>query len=292
MRKGVILTAGYGTRFLPATKAVPKAMLPIADKPAVQYLVEEAVAAGLSQIVMVVSPAAADLLRQHFSPAPALEAFLAERGNQAQLAEVRRIAELAEITYVCQEEPLGIAHALLCAQPAVGDEPFVLFFTDDIVVNCVPLAGQLAEVFQRHGGPVVAVMRVPREDISSYGVVAVEAVGERLFRVLGLVEKPEPQEAPSDLAIVGRYLLTPDIFAAALETPPGRDGEVQLTDALAILSQRRPLFAYQFQGNRYDTGRPLGMLLATLDMALRRPDLAAGLREYLSQKSLTGGPQP
>jgi len=267
-------------------------MLPIANKPAVQYLVEEAVAAGLDQIVMVVSPGAAGIIQDHFSPSPALEAFLEGRGNLAQLEEVRRIAALADITYVCQKEALGIAHALLCAQSAVGDEPFVLFFTDDIVDHPVPLAHQLVAVYERYRGPVLAVKRVPPEEISSYGIVDAEPLGEGVLRVSGLVEKPEPPEAPSDLAIVGRYLLTPEIFDAAKITPPGKGDEVQLTDALAILLRRRPLYAYLFPGDRYDTGQPLGMLLATLELALRRPDMAAAVREYLRRKSFLDGSQP
>lgn len=280
VRKALVLAAGFGTRFLPATKALPKELLPLLDRPVIQYVVEEAVAAGLEQVI-IVTAAGKGAIEDYFDSAPELERLLAARGDDEALEEVRRPACLAEVIYVRQKERLGVGHAVLSARAAVGDEPFALLFPDDVILSPEPAIGQLLRVSEKCGGSVLAVERVPPQEISSYGVIQPEAVGPRLHRVLGLVEKPSPQEAPSDLAVVGRYVLMPQVFAALAETPPSANGEIQLTDGLALLLRQQPLYAYEYEGERHDTGRPLGLLKASLAVALRRPDMAPALRAYL-----------
>lgn len=287
VRKAVVLAAGLGTRLLPATKAQPKEMLPLVDKPIIQYAVEEAAASGLRQLIMVTAMAKR-AVKDHFDRSIELEQALREKGDTAHLAEVQRISELADIVYVRQKEQRGVGDAVLAAREAVGNEPFVLFFPDDVIIAEVPAARQLMDVFGRYGGSVLAVQRVPAAQLESYGIVDGEPVAQGIIRVQGLVEKPSPQEAPSDLGIVGRYVLTPEIFDALAETPPGKGGEIQLTDALALLLARQPLFAYQFQGNRYDTGQTLGLLKASVELALRRPDIGPALRQYLRDLALGG----
>ena len=286
VRTGVILAAGHGTRMLPITKAGPKEMLPLVDKPVIHYVVEEAVASGLEHIVMVTS-AGKRAVEDYFDRAPALERALEEKGEVERLAEVRLVAEMADIIYVRQKEQRGIGHAVLTARRAIGDEPFVLYFPDDVIVGDPPATRQLIDVYERHQGCVLAVERVPRAEISHYGSMAVEALEEDVFRVLSLVEKPRPEEAPSDLGIVGRYVLTPDIFEALKETKPGVGGEIQITDGLALLLKQKPIFACRFHGKRYDTGRPLGLLQASIDLALQRPELAPQLKDYLRSLDLS-----
>ena len=280
VRKAVVLAAGYGTRLLPATKAHPKETLPLVDKPIIQYTVEEAAASGLEQVI-IVTAASKRAVEDHFDRSLELEQALLARGELARLEEIRRITDLADIVYVRQKEQRGIGDAVLTARSIIGNEPFVLFFPDDVIVSDVPAARQLIDVYEAQGGPVLAVEEVPREEVESYGIVDGEAIGEGLYRVRALVEKPKPSEAPSNLAIVGRYVLTPEIFDALLETKPGKGGEIQITDALALLLRRQPMFAYQFQGRRFDTGRPLGLLKASIELALLRPDIAPDLRRYL-----------
>lgn len=280
VRKAVFPAAGWGTRFLPATKALPKEMIPLVDKPVIQYVVEEAVAAGITQII-IVTAAGKEAIADHFDRAVALERALEDRGKHDQRDELRAIAQLAEIAYVRQQEQLGLGHAVGVARPFVGDEPFAVFLSDDLIVHERPCMAQMLEVFERHGGPVVAVERVPPEQISSYGVIKPRPIAPRVAVVEDLVEKPAPADAPSDLGIVGRYILTPDIFDAIAATPPGAGGEIQLTDALRRLLAERPLYAYEFLGQRYDTGNKLGFLKATVAFALRRPDLADEFRAYL-----------
>lgn len=287
VRKAVILAAGLGTRLLPATKAQPKEMLALIDKPIIQYAVEEAAASGLPDVIMVTS-LAKRAVKAHFDRSPKLERALREKGDSARLADVQRIPKLADITYVHQKEQRGVGDAVLAAREAVGNEPFVLFFPDDVIIAEVPAAKQLMDVSARYGGSVLAVQRVPAAQLPSYGVVDGEPVAQGVMRVQGLVEKPEPDEAPSDLGIVGRYVLTPEIFDAIAATQPGKGGEIQLTDALAILRGRQPIFAYQFQGTRYDTGQALGMLKASVDLALRRPDIGPPFRQYLRDLALGG----
>jgi UTP--glucose-1-phosphate uridylyltransferase len=287
VRKAVVLAAGLGTRLLPATKAQPKEMLPLLEKPIIQYAVEEAAASGLHQIIMVTAMAKR-AVKDHFDRSIELEQALREKGDTDHLAEVQRISELADIIYVHQEEPRGVGHAVLAARDAVGNEPFVLSFPDDVIITDVPVARQLMDVFGRYGGSVLAVERVPPAQLESYGVVDGEPVAQGVIRLHNLVEKPSPQEAPSDLGIVGRYVLTPEIFDALAETPPGWGGEIQLTDALRLLLARQPVFAYQFQGNRYDTGQTLGLLKASVELALRRPDIGPPFRQYLRDLALGG----
>lgn len=284
VRKGVILAAGYGTRFLPATKAQPKEMLPLVDKPVIQYIVEEAVAAGLEQLI-IVSASAKRSLEDHFDRDFELERALSEKGDSARLEEIRRLATLADIAFVRQKERMGTGHAVLQTRWLVGDEPFALFFPDDIILSQTPAIGQLIDVFQRYQGSVLAVMEVPREDVYHYGVVDAEPLEERVYRLRGMVEKPHPDQAPSNLISVGRFVLTPDIFPILARTSPGQAGEIWLTDALSVLMERSPVYACRYQGERFDTGQPLGLLKAALTLALQRPDLGPELRAYL--KALT-----
>jgi UTP--glucose-1-phosphate uridylyltransferase len=280
VRKAVFPAAGLGTRFLPATKAQPKEMLPLVDKPTIQYVVEEAVASGLDEIILVTGRNKR-AIEDHFDAAFELEYYLQDRGKLDELAQIKTISEMASVSYVRQKEPLGLGHAILCARPLVGDEPFGVFLGDDIIVSRVPCMLQLLDVFQRQDGPVLAVMRVPKEEIGRYGVIVPRGLGGNVFEVLDLVEKPDPQDAPSDLAIMGRYVLTPDLFPILAETPPDSRGEIQLTNGLRTLRGRRPIYAVEFEGRRHDTGEKLGFLKATVEFALARPDLADAFRAYL-----------
>ena len=288
VRKAVVLAAGYGTRLLPATKAQPKEALPLVDKPIIQYTVEEAAASGLDQVI-IVTAAGKRAIEDHFDRSLEIEAALQEKGDLARLEEIRRISELADIVYVRQKEQKGVGDAVLTAKDVVGGEPFVLFFPDDVILADVPVARQMMDVFSRYRAPILAVEEVPPEEIESYGVVEPEMVEDSVFRVRSLVEKPSREEAPSNLGIVGRYVLTPDIFEALARTAPGKGREVQLTDGLALLLERGPVYAYRFEGKRYDTGRPLGLLKASIEIALRRPDIGPHLRDYL--RSLDLGPE-
>ena len=280
VRTAVFPAAGLGTRFLPATKAQPKEMLPLVDKPMIQYVVEEAVAAGLDRL-SIVTGRGKRAIEDHFDAAIELEFYLQERGKWEELAQIKTISDLASVSYIRQKEPLGLGHAILCAQPLVADESFAVFLGDDIIVADPPAISQLLAVHERYGEPVLAVERVPTSQLSMYGVIRGSAVGDNVYLVEDLVEKPAPEAAPSDLAIIGRYVLTPDIFPLLRETPPDHRGEIQLTDALRRLRERRPLYAVRFIGRRFDTGDKLGFLKATVEMALARPDLADAFRAYL-----------
>jgi UTP--glucose-1-phosphate uridylyltransferase len=286
VRKGVFPAAGLGTRFLPATKAQPKEMLPLVDKPTIQYVVEEAVASGLAEII-IVTGRGKRAIEDHFDASFELEYYLQDRGKHEELAQIKTISELASVSYVRQKEPLGLGHAILCARALVGDEPFGVFLGDDIIGGArTPCMRQLLDVFARHGGPVLAVERVPRERIHQYGVIAGRPVGNGVYEITDLVEKPKAEDAPSDLAIIGRYVLTPDLFAILGETSPDGRGEIQLTDALRTLRRRRPMYALEFEGKRYDTGDKLGFLKATVEFALARPDLSEAFRAYLKSLPL------
>jgi UTP--glucose-1-phosphate uridylyltransferase len=280
VRKAVFPAAGLGTRFLPATKAQPKEMLPLVDKPTIQYVVEEAVASGLEEIVLVTGRNKR-AIEDHFDAAFELEYYLQDRGKTEELAQIKTISELASVSYVRQKEPLGLGHAILCARSIVGGEPFGVFLGDDIIVSETPCMRQLLEVYARHDGPVVAVMRIPREEIGRYGVIEAKPLGGNVYEVLDMVEKPAPEDAPSDLAIIGRYVLTPDLFPILAETSPDARGEIQLTNGLRTLRQKRPIYALEFEGRRYDTGDKLGFLKATVDFALARPDLRDEFRAHL-----------
>lgn len=280
VRKAVVLAAGYGTRLLPATKAQPKESLPLVDKPLIQYTVEEAAASGLTQ-VCIVTAASKRAVEDHFDRSIELEMTLREKGDLGRLAEIQRISDLADIVYVRQKEQKGIGHAVLQAKDVIGNEPFALLFPDDVLVADVPVTKQMIDVFDERGGSVIAVQEVPDEEVESYGIVGGDDVGDGVVRLHSLVEKPKLEEAPSRLGIVGRYVLTPEIFDIIQRTPPGKGREVQITDALATLMETQPVFAYQFKGHRFDTGRPLGMLIASIELGLRRADIGPGLREFL-----------
>ena len=285
--KAVILAAGHGTRFLPATKAVPKEMLPLVDQPVIQHVVEEAVTAGLQHITIVTAGAKRSV-EDHFDRNSELEQVLESSGMDSELREVRRVTDLADIAFVRQKVRRGIAHAVLSARLVVGEEPFALFFPDDIIISDVPAIRQLIDVHNRHGGSILAVQRLPREEVVHYGVISPEAVEERVYRVRGIVEKPSLKEAPSDLAIVGRYILAADVWPLLERTPPGANGEMQLTDTLAMLIEAgHPLFACELQGERFDTGRPLGLLQASVTLALRSEDIGPALKQYLRSLSLS-----
>lgn len=275
--------AGLGTRFLPATKAQPKEMLPLVDKPTIQYGVEEAVASGVPNIV-VVTGRGKNAIEDHFDVSKELEAFLESRGKQDLADEVRKISELIQVSYVRQGEPLGLGHAVLVTETIVGDEPFAVILADDVYDATPPALKQMIDVFERAGGPVLAVERVPMENVSAYGVIAGEpapALGRGVYRITDLVEKPPREQAPSDLAIVGRYLLTPDIFPALHETAKDKSGEIQLTNGLRRLLKSRPLYALEIDGVRHDTGNKLGFLKASVYFALKRPDIADQFRAFL-----------
>src|SRR5882757_7078367 len=288
IRKAVFPAAGLGTRFLPATKAQPKEMLPLVDKPIIQYGVEEAVASGVDNIILVTGRGK-NAIEDHFDRSVELESFLESRGKREQLDEVRKISNLINFAYVRQGEPLGLGHAVLVARELVGNEPFAVILGDDVIDANPPAIKQLIDVFDRLGGPVLAVERVPREDISSYGVIAIDPnlkLGEGIYQVRDLVEKPPKEEAPSDLAIIGRYILTPDIFPALAATKSDKTGEIQLTNGLRELLKTRPIYACEVKGVRHDTGNKLGFLKAVVYFALRRPDLAGKFTEYLAALDL------
>jgi len=288
VRKAVFPAAGLGTRFLPVTKAQPKEMLPLVDKPIIQYGVEEASASGIDNIILVTGRGK-NAIEDHFDVSVELESFLEARGKRDQLAEIRKISSMINVAYVRQGEPLGLGHAVLVARELVGDEPFAVILGDDVIDADPPAIKQLIDVFDRLGGPVLAVERVPREDISSYGVIAIEpntSLGEGVYQVKDLVEKPPKEEAPSDLAIIGRYVLTPDIFPALAKTGRDRSGEIQLTNGLRELLKTRPIYACEVKGVRHDTGNKLGFLKAVVYFALRRPDLADKFAAYLTSLNL------
>ena len=285
VRKAVFPAAGLGTRFLPATKAQPKEMLPLVDKPTIQYVVEEAVASGLDELVLVTGRNKR-AIEDHFDAAFELEYYLQDRGKTEELAQIKTISEMATVSYVRQKEPLGLGHAILCARTLVGNEPFGVFLGDDIIVSRTPCMRQLLDVYERYQGPVVAVMRIPGPEIGRYGVITPKPLGGNVFEVLDMVEKPAPADAPSDLAIIGRYVLTPDVFPILAETTPDSRGEIQLTNGLRTLREQRPIYAVEFEGTRYDTGDKLGFLKATVAFALARPDLGADFRAYLKSLHL------
>ncbi|MFQ5933731.1 MAG: UTP--glucose-1-phosphate uridylyltransferase GalU [Dehalococcoidia bacterium] len=281
IRKVVIPAAGWGTRFLPTTKAVPKEILPLVDRPIIHYGVEEAVASGITQVIVITSPGKT-AIQYYFEPNPELERFLEEKGKTDLLRDIRRLSSLAEMRYVIQEEQLGLGHAILTAAEAVGQEPFAVLLPDDIIQNQTPVLEQMMELYQRYQASIVAVERVGKDQISDYGIVEPEEESRGVYRVKSLVEKPKIEEAPSDLGIVGRYIFTPAIFDALKITKPGALGEIQVTDGMANLLSNEPLYAYQFRGKRHDAGTPLGMIKASIEMAFEREDMGAEIRQYLT----------
>ncbi len=289
IRKAVFPAAGLGTRFLPATKAQPKEMLPLVDKPIIQYGVEEACASGARDIILVTGRGK-NAIEDHFDVSVELETFLEARGKRDQLEEIRKISNSINLCYVRQGEPLGLGHAVLVTRNLVGNEPFAVLLADDVMDAEPPATRQLIDVFERLDGPVLAVERVPRESISSYGVVAVDRsaqLGPGVYKVIDLVEKPPRDEAPSDLAIIGRYVLTPDIFPALERTKSDRTGEIQLTNGLRELLKTRPIYACEVKGVRHDTGNKLGFLKAVVYFALKRPDLAGPFADYLTSLGIS-----
>jgi UTP--glucose-1-phosphate uridylyltransferase len=285
VRKAVFPAAGWGTRFLPATKAQPKEMLPLVDKPIIQYAVEEAVAAGIEQVIIVTS-SQKRAIEDHFDLSYELERLLEEKGEIEKLRQIRRISDLAQIAYIRQKEQLGLGHAVLMAKDLIGHEPFAVLLPDDVVVAERPCIGQLIDAYYQTHASVVAVMEVPASETGRYGVIGVEETepepgSNRLHKVSQLVEKPSAGKAPSNLAIIGRYVLTPKIFDKLEQTPRGAGGEIQLTDAIELLMQEQGVYACEFQGVRYDAGTTMGWLKASVELALQRTELATEFRAYL-----------
>lgn len=290
MRKAVLPAAGLGTRFLPATKAQPKEMLPLVDKPLIQYSVEECVASGIENVI-IVTGRGKQAIEDHFDAAPGLERQLEETGKKDLADLVRQISEMTHVSYIRQKQAKGLGHAVLTAKELVGDEPFAVLLGDVVFDGPSPATKQLVEVYEATGMGVIAVERVPREQIHLYGVIAAQPEpsarwGERLLRISNLVEKPKAEDAPSNLSITGRYLLPPEIFDCIERTPPGRGGEIQLTDALRILAQEHGLLALVYEGKSYDAGDKLGFLKATVEMALKNPEFADEFRAYLKSLKL------
>ena len=284
IRKAVFPAAGLGTRFLPATKASPKEMLPLVDKPLIQYSVEEAVASGIESVLIITGRDKA-AIENHFDMSFELEQLLESKGKKVVLKEVRAISDIARINYTRQKQALGLGHAIYQAKDFVGDEPFAALLADDVVDAEKPALLQMIEVFDKYQAPVIATMQVEGDAISRFGVIDAEEVEPNVYKIRDMVEKPIFEDAPSDLAIIGRYLFTPDIFAAIEQTKPGAGGEIQITDAMRILLKERPLYAVKLEGKRHDAGDKLGFLIATVEYALKREDLGSDFRDYL--KSLT-----
>ncbi|MDQ7837197.1 MAG: UTP--glucose-1-phosphate uridylyltransferase GalU [Thermodesulfobacteriota bacterium] len=287
IRKAVIPVAGLGTRFLPATKAIPKEMLTIVDRPTIQYIVEEVVASGIEQVIMVTG-SGKSAIEDHFDYSYELETILEQRKKWTLLEEVKKISNLIEITSVRQKRPLGLGHAILCTKDLVGNEPFVVVLGDDLVDASIPCTQQLLNVFNEFHKPIVAVYPVPKEEVHSYGIVEGTEIKEQTYRVTKMMEKPAPGTTDSNLAIIGRYILTPDIFTILENTPTGHGGEIQLTDALMELARQNQIYAYRFAGRRYDAGDKFGYIQATLAYALKHPEIGPRVREYL-QKELCRG---
>jgi len=288
IRKAVIPAAGLGTRFLPATKAQPKEMLPIVDKPTIQYIVEEAVNSGVEDI-LIITGRNKRAIEDHFDYTLEVETLLEQKGKTDLLSLVQDISSMVDIHYIRQKTPSGLGHAVYCARKFIGNEPFAVLLGDDIIVNPKkPCLKQLMEVYDEYGGSILGVQRVPRKDAGKYGIVDPEGDGlAQTVRVKSLVEKPPANTAPSDIAILGRYIIEPDIFDILENTDPGTGGEIQLTDALKVLAARKPMYAHIFEGNRYDVGDKMGFLRATVEFALNRPDLAGEFTDYL--KKLVAG---
>jgi UTP--glucose-1-phosphate uridylyltransferase len=291
IRKAVFPAAGLGTRFLPATKAQPKEMLPLVDKPIIQYGVEEAVASGVDNIILVTGRGK-NAIEDHFDVSVELETFLQTRGKTELLAEIRKISDLINFSYVRQGEPLGLGHAVLVTRNLVGDEPFAVILGDDVIDATPPALQQMIDVFQEVQGPVLAIERVPQQDVSAYGIIVAEEIRPGVYRIRDMVEKPPQEEAPSDLAIIGRYILTPDIFPALEATVSDRTGEIQLTNGLRRLLKERPVYGCRIDGVRHDTGNKLGFLKAVVYFALRRGDLAQPFADYLRSIDLTPLAEP
>jgi len=282
IRKAVITAAGWGTRFLPITKSQPKEMLPLVDKPLIQYSVEEAISSGIEQII-IVTALGKRAIEDYFDRSFELEYFLEQKGETKLLKEMQELSSLVNICYIRQKEQLGLGHAILTAKSIVADEPFAVLLPDNIIDSKVPVLKQMIEVYEQYKASVVAVESVSHQDIIKHGIIEPRRISECIYQVLSLAEKPEPEEALSNLGLVGRYILTPQIFEALEATSPGKGQEIQLTDALQLLLKQQAIYACEFEGVRYDAGTPLGWLKATIAFALKRPDIGQELREYLRQ---------
>ena len=280
VRKAIITAAGWGTRFLPVTRSQPKEMLPLVNRPLIQYAVEEAINSGIEQVILITAMGK-HAIEDYFDRSFELEYVLEQKGETELLQEMRRLSNLVNICYIRQKEQLGLGHAVLIARDIIADEPFAVLLPDDVIDSRVPALKQMIEVYEQRGTSVIAVERVSPQDTVKYGIIEPREISHRLYQVLSLAEKPEPQEAPSDLGIVGRYILVPEIFDALAATPPGRIKEIQLTDALQRLLKQQVISACEFEGVRYDTGTPSGWLEATIALALKDPDIGPGLRQYL-----------
>jgi UTP--glucose-1-phosphate uridylyltransferase len=288
VRKAVIPAAGLGTRFLPATKASPKEMLPLVDKPLIQYVVEEAVASGIQDII-VVTGRGKRAIEDHFDRSVELEENLKGNGKAQLLSQIKHISNLANFCYVRQSEPLGLGHAVLCAQHLIGDEPFAVMLGDEIFDAPVPGLSQLIHIYKKRRGAVLGVREVPHHEVNRYGIISPREAGDGLYQVKDLVEKPAPADAPSNLAVIGRYVLPPEIFPILRKTRPGKNGEIQLTDALKELAKHSPMYALALKGNRYDAGDKLGFLIATVEFALKNPTLGADFADYLRNRTEQSG---
>jgi len=282
VRKAVITAAGWGTRFLPITKSQPKEMLPLVNKPLIHYTVDEAISSGIEQIVLVTA-IGKRAIEDYFDRSFELELLLEQKKEAKLLNEIQELSNLVDVCYVRQKQQLGLGHAVLTAKDVVGEEPFAVILPDDIIDSRVPVLKQMLAVHEQYGASVIAVEAVGTQDISKYGIIKAKKVDSGTYQVLDLVEKPEPDQAPSNLGIVGRYILSPRIFDVLEQTPQGRGQEIQLTDALQRLLDQQPIYAYEFEGKRYDTGTPMGWLKATMTFALKHPEYGPELRQYLQQ---------
>ncbi len=280
VKKAVIPAAGLGTRFLPATKAQPKEMLPIVDKPTIQYIVEEAIASGIKEI-LIITGRNKRAIEDHFDKSVELELELQQRSNIDLLKQMQDISNLVDIHYVRQKEAKGLGHAIYCAKAFVGNEPFAVLLGDDVVDSEIPCLKQMIDIYSKHEATVLGVQQVRKADVSKYGIIAFEAATDKIFRVTDMVEKPKLENAPSDIAVQGRYIIKPEIFDILENTAPGAGGEIQLTDALRVLARQQPVYAYKFDGKRYDVGSKIGFLQATIEFALKREDLKDEFSTYL-----------
>ena len=286
IKEVVIPVAGLGTRFLPASKAVPKEMLPIADRPLIQYVVEEALASGIKEIIFVTRQGKS-AIEDYFDTAFELETILERKGKKELLSIARGVSQMIDVISVRQKQPLGLGHAILCARPLISEDAFAVILPDDLIDSKTPCLSQLISIYKKTKATVVAIERLPQELVSSYGVIAPEPIEERLYKAKELVEKPSPEEAPSNLAVIGRYVLTKNIFPILEHLPPGRGGEIQLTDAINELSQTDPIYAYEFEGKRYDCGNKLGYLKANVIYGLRHPKLGEEFKAFLKELELS-----
>lgn len=283
VKKAVIPAAGLGTRFLPATKSQPKEMLPIVDKPTIQYIVEEAVASGIENII-IITGRSKRAIEDHFDKSYELESELKKSGKDELLSVVQHISNMVDIHFIRQKEPRGLGHAIYCAKSFIGNDPFAVLLGDDVVDSEVPCLRQMIDVYEKYNASVLGVQTVAPEDVSKYGIIDCERVEDRVYRVKNLVEKPPKELSPSNIAILGRYIISPLIFEILEQTPPGKDGEIQLTDALLTLAKKEPMYAYDFIGRRYDVGDRMGFLEATIDFALKRADLRDDLIKFMKTK--------